>query len=288
MNNRFIDFEGIHGSGKSACAWNLYNNIQKNNIEAMVFFEYDMDSIIENPCDIRMTAVMTAEEFNDIIRMHPLYSKVLGDNVKIYNSWYCIFLPKVKEYIEIYDALKDYLADNGNLETERFMQALKSRMSAFVEHALTTNQVYVFENVIFQQILNELMRKMDCDEQQMIHYILEVEQILLPLNPMLFYLYPDDLRVQINKVASERVSDNYELYPDWIDWMVEYIKNSQYGKIHNVSNKDDLLVYFQERASIEEKCYEKLNMMKDKVCIDLMSYDDENEYIYKKLYQNRC
>lgn len=51
----------------------------------------------ENPCDIRMTAVMTAEEIKDIIRIHPLYRKVLRDKVKVYSNWYCIFLPDVKE-----------------------------------------------------------------------------------------------------------------------------------------------------------------------------------------------
>lgn len=287
MKIRFIDFEGIHGSGKSACAWNLYNNLNKNNIEeAMVFFEYDMDSIVENPCDIRMTAVMTAEEFEDIIRKHSLYTEVLRDKVKIYNDWYFIFLPDVKECPVIYSTLGHFLADNGNLESEHFMQALKSRLTAFVEQALTTNKVYVYENVIFQQILNELMRKMDCDEQQMINYILEIEQILMPLNPMIFYLYPNDLKGQINKVALERVSDNYELYPDWIDWMVEYLQNSEYGRIRNVSNRDDLIIYFQERASIEEKCYEKLISNKNKICIDHMNYDEVNEYIYSNLCQN--
>ncbi len=163
------------------------------------------------------------------------------------------------------------------------MQALKGRITAFVEQALNSDLVYVFENVIFQQILNELMRTMDCDEQQMTDYILEVEQILSPLNPLIFYLYPDDLIGQINKVALERVSDNYELYPDWIDWMVEYLKNSEYGRIHKVSDREDLMIYFDKRRSIEEKCFGRLRSNKEKVYVDRMDYDEENAYIYSKL-----
>lgn len=86
MKSRFIDFEGIHGSGKSACAWNLHNNLNKDSVEATVFFEYHMDSMIENPCDIRMTEVMTAEEFDNIIREHSLYREVLRNKVKIYKE----------------------------------------------------------------------------------------------------------------------------------------------------------------------------------------------------------
>ncbi|MBP2115530.1 hypothetical protein [Paenibacillus silagei] len=282
MNTRFINFEGIHGSGKSACAWNLYNNLNTNNIKAVVFFEYHMNSTIENPCDVRMTAVMTEKEFEAVIQSHSVYEELLRDKLKIYNGWYCVFVPDFKEYPIIYDLLRPYIADNGNLKTERFMQALKGRITAFVEQALSSDLVYVFENVIFQQILNELMRTMDCDEQQMTDYILEVEQILKPLNPLIFYLYPDDLFKQINKVALERVSDNYELYPDWIDWMVEYLENSEYGRIHKVSGREDLMIYFEKRRSIEEKCFGKLRSNKEKIYVDRIDYDEENAYIYSK------
>lgn len=225
---------------------------------------------------------MTVGEFEDILREYSTYEKILRDRVKVYTGWHCIFIPDIKQYPELSTAVSQFLADNGNLETERFMQALKCRISAFVEQALTTNQVYVFENVMFQQILNELMRKMCCDKQQMVEHVLEVEQILLPLNPLIFYLYPDNLKTQINKIALERVSDNYELYPDWIDWMVEYVQNSEYGRLRNVTNRDGLMTYFEERMSLEEQCFKQSLSNKDKILIDHMNYDEINEYIYKK------
>lgn len=230
MKTRFIVFEGIHGSGKSACAWNLYNNLRKKNIETKVFLEYDVDSIIENPCDIRKTAIMRQDEFKLITDKYTFHSENLRKKVKIYNGWYCIFLPDFRDYAELYITLQFYTADNGKIETKRFIQALKGKMSDFVKQASKDDLVYVFESVIFQQILNGLMRKMACDENQMVKYILELVEILVPLRPLFFYLYPNDLREQIAKVAKERISDDYELYPDWIDWMVEYLQNSEYWK----------------------------------------------------------
>lgn len=134
---------------------------------------------------------------------------------------------------------------------------------------------------MFQQVLNELMRSMSCDEEQILHYILEFEEILAPLHPHVFYLCPSDLRGQMNKIAKERISDNYERYPDWIDWMVEYLKDSQYGRIHSVSDREDLMIYFQKRTSLEEKCFSMLKSTKNKILTNQMNYDDENEYIYK-------
>ena len=285
MKTRLINFEGIHGSGKSAGAWNLYTNLNQNLVDTAVYFEYHMDSTSENPCDIRKTVVMNKENFMNILQMHTADEAMLREKVKMDNGWHCIFLPDVRESAKLHAALEPFVADNGNLSAECFMQALKSRMAAFVEHALATDKVYVFENILFQQVLNELMRTMECTEQQILAHMAELEQILMPLNPLLFYLCPDDLATQINKVAAERLSDNYELYPDWIDWMIEYVQKSAYGSLHQVSNRDDLMVYFQERAALEEKCFNQLIIPKKKIHVDRMNYNEINEAIYKTVYQ---
>ncbi len=65
MKTRFINMEGIHGSGKSTYAWKLFQHVNEAH-HTEVHFEYCGDSIIENPCDIRMTAVMEANEFLDL------------------------------------------------------------------------------------------------------------------------------------------------------------------------------------------------------------------------------
>ncbi|WNS45814.1 hypothetical protein [Paenibacillus sp. MMS20-IR301] len=239
--------------------------MNKNGREAEVYFEYHADSASENPCDIRMTAVMSAEEYATTRSRFPVYEEELDARVKAYGGWYCIFMPHLKEYPEIYKELTPFVADNGNLETERFIQALKSRMAAFVEQALGTDKVYIFENVMFQQVLNELLRKMDCDEQQMIAYILEIEQI--------------------SKVAAERVSDNYLLYPDWLDWMIDYVQQSEYGRRHKVSGRAGLMDYFREWLSIEENCFDRLAADKQEILINHIDYNEQNNYIYSRLFE---
>lgn len=287
MKTKFINFEGIHGSGKTACAWNLYNNLKSKGVKAKVFFEYDMNSTIENPCDIRLTSVMKQDEFDFILQKFTSYEDILRTKLAIYNGWYCIFLPDFKETSELYSLLEIYIADNGKIESKRFIQALQGKIAVFVKQAMTNNIVYIYENIMFQQVLNELMRSMSCDEEQMIQYILELEEILSPLHPHVFYLCPSNLREQIKRVAKERISANYELYPDWIDWMVEYLKDSQYGKTYNVSDKKDLMIYFQKRAYIEEKCFNILKSPKSKIITNQINYDDENEYIYKIVREHK-
>lgn len=41
------------------------------------------------------------------------------------------------------------------------------------------------------------------------------------------------------------------------------------------------MIYFQKRASIEEKCFSILKSTKNMIITNQTSYDDENESIYK-------
>jgi hypothetical protein len=206
----------------------------------------------------------------------------LLEKVCMYGAYNCIFIPEFKQDENTVSLLRSYIADDGNISKLRFVESLKGKVKAFVENALTNDKIYIFENVIFQQIFNGFMRSLSCTTEEMVQYVNEILEILSPLNPTIFYLNPIDLKAQIEKIATERISDNYDLYPDWIDWMVEYLKKSKYGILRNVQTRDDLMIYFQERIALERKCFEQLKMDKKYLLmIDGMNYDTNETMIYK-------
>lgn len=82
MTARFVDFEGIHGSGKTACAWNLYNNLKKQDINAKAYFEYDIDDEHENPCNLSFFAAFKKVEFDSIIQTFEAYKERIMSNAK--------------------------------------------------------------------------------------------------------------------------------------------------------------------------------------------------------------
>lgn len=287
MRTRFIDFEGIYGSGKSTCARELYESLSQE-VPTEIYFEDDIDTTNENACDIRMTAVLSNEELEAIIRDYPFKETLIRGRVKVYNGWQCIFTPEFRNHYMLYQDLQRYVANNGRVTTRRFIEALLGKVKAFVSCALTTDKVYIFENIIFGQILDELIRTIACEEEQMIACIMEIVSLLEPLNPTLFYLCPDDLRRQIKKVAKERKSDDYSLYPDWMDWMLLSLQRSKYGEARNVRTKEDLMVYFKKYVEIEEKCLNQLQIEnKHWVMIDQMDYNTENQYILERCREKK-
>jgi len=204
-------------------------------------------------------------------------------NIRQYDEYYCIFYPVLKDVPELVRTLKEYGAEEGRLTSHDFMGLLKNRIRCFVNFALKDDCIYIFESVIFQQVLNELVLYSDCTADEMVAFILEITEILKPLHPMIFYLKPNDLKAQINKVAAERLSDNYDLYPDWIDWMVEFVKKPKYGKRNAVKSREDLLAYFMERAEIEKMAFEELTIVKKEVFVGHTDYDAENQTVYNEI-----
>lgn len=260
MKTRFINFEGIHGSGKSACAWNLYSNLKERGMSAKVYFELEY-----------------------ISEKYAKYTERIMSNIKQYGDYYCIFYTIFSDVPELVDELKLYKAYEGRLDANDFIQLVKNRIRHFVDIALMNEHTYIFESVMFQQILNELILFSDCTDDNIVGSVLLIEKVLQPLNPTIFYLKPDDLKGQIDKVAAERVSDNYELYPDWIDWMVEYVKNSKYGKKYSVKNQVDLMAYFLKRAEMEKIIFESLTINKKEIAVRHIDYQVENQYIYHEV-----
>lgn len=281
MITRFIDFEGIHGSGKSASAWYLYRNLIDNGTNSKVFFEVDMTDPSENPCDFRFMTIMTEEQFNTLKENFKTEKSELEKRVRKIGDYILLYYPSFCDCNELLSELKKYQAYDGRFDYYQFKSLMLERFKHFVYEALQNDTVYVFESVIFQHIINELLRFTESTTDMIADLIKEITVILQPLNPVLFHLRADNLADQISKVSAERLSDNYDLYPDWIDWMVDYVKNSAYGKSNHVKGRGDLMQYFVKRGKIEEQAYDALEIQKHIVHVDRMDKDSQNQTVYK-------
>lgn len=286
MITKFIDFEGINGCGKSTTAWFLNDNLKNNGFNSKSFIEADLDNPYENPCDFTFMSVLTEEELNELKNEFPAQIQMITAFSKKIYDYYMLYYPQFNEYIDLENKLMKYQVYEGRFNYSDFKILMKKRIKDFVEEAVQSDVVYIFESVLFQKIINELLRFTNSNPKMISEFIFEMVDILKPLNPIIFHLRTEDIKGNIDKIAGERLSDNYDLYPDWIDFMIEYVKNSDYGMQNNVCDKNGLLEYFYQRANIEKQAFNILNIQKHIVPIQEIDKSTLNTSIYDIIVKN--
>lgn len=286
MITKFIDFEGIHGCGKSTTAWILNDNLKNSGLNSQFFIEADLDNPYENPCDFTFMSVLTEEELNELKNEFPAQIQMITTFSKKIYDYYMLYYPQFNDYLDLKNKLMGYQVYEGRFNYSDFKILMKKRITDFVEEAVQSDVVYIFESVLFQKIINELLRFTNSNPKMISEFIFEMVDILKPLNPIIFHLRTEDIKGNIDKIAGERLSDNYDLYPDWIDFMIEYVKNSDYGMHNNVCDKNGLLEYFYQRANIEKQAFNILNIQKHIVAIQEVDKSTLNTNVYDIIVKN--
>lgn len=286
MITKFIDFEGIHGCGKSTTAWILNDNLKNSGLNSRFFIEADLDNPYENPCDFTFMSVLTEEELNELKNEFPAQIQMITTFSKKIYDYYMLYYPQFNDYLDLKNKLMGYQVYEGRFNYSDFKILMKKRITDFVEEAVQSDVVYIFESVLFQKIINELLRFTNSNPKMISEFIFEMVDILKPLNPIIFHLRTEDIKGNIDKIAGERLSDNYDLYPDWIDFMIEYVKNSDYGMHNNVCDKNGLLEYFYQRANIEKQAFNILNIQKHIVAIQEVDKSTLNTNVYDIIVKN--
>lgn len=286
MITKFIDFEGIHGCGKSTTAWILNDNLKNSGLNSQFFIEADLDNPYENPCDFTFMSVLTEEELNELKNEFPAQIQMITTFSKKIYDYYMLYYPQFNDYLDLKNKLMGYQVYEGRFNYSDFKILMKKRITDFVEEAVQSDVVYIFESVLFQKIINELLRFTNSNPKMISEFIFEMVDILKPLSPIIFHLRTEDIKGNIDKIAGERLSDNYDLYPDWIDFMIEYVKNSDYGMHNNVCDKNGLLEYFYQRANIEKQAFNILNIQKHIVAIQEVDKSTLNTNVYDIIVKN--
>lgn len=83
----------------------------------------------------------------------------------------------------------------------------------------------------------------------------------------------NDIENSIKHIKQERINEQGEEV--WYHLMMNYLKQSPYGKSHNYENFDDMLLHFNRRVSIEKRISNELLHQR---CIEIESknYDLED------------
>jgi len=270
MKNRLILVEGIPGSGKSTISKKIHDYLVNRGLDAVLYNEGDL-----HPADMAWNAVLSKEEYNNVIKENEEYENILKEN-SIFEEDYVIVaytklglhkdknqLMKMFEAHEIYD---------GRVASDLFKELHLKRWKKFGDQMKEDkNKIAIFECAFLQNHINELLSVHEKDLEYIKAYLKELINTVSELEPKLIYLKQSSVKETLNRASKERVSNNKEEYADWIEMVIEYFENSNYGKHNNINGFDGVARYFEKRQEIELDVIESLSI--DNLIINNENYD---------------
>lgn len=127
--------------------------------------------------------------------------------------------------------------DFSDFETER--EQILMKWQEFVETA-DEDTIYVFNCIFLQNPMCETMMRFGMCQEESSKYICEIAEIIRPMNPLILYIEQQDEKKTIDKVLNERGND-------WLNAVIDYHINQEYGKSKGLSGFDGYIQCLEER-----------------------------------------
>lgn len=271
MKNRLILVEGIPGSGKTTISKKIRDYLMNKGLDVILYNEGDM-----HPADMAWNAILTREEYNNVINENIEYENIIKANSIFEDEYVIVAYTKLgfhKNENKLMNFLEAHEIYDGRVSIEIFKDIHLKRWTKFRKLMKEDkNKIVIFECAFLQNHVNELLAMHEKDLDYIRKYLNELIETVRKLNPKLIYLKQLSIKETLTRVSRERVSDNKEIYPDWIEMVTQYFENSNYGKHNNINGFDGLVRYFEQRQAIE------LEVIKDLPVDNLIIYNTNYDY----------
>jgi hypothetical protein len=244
MNTKLILVEGIPGSGKTTAAQAIQAWLAQRELPAKLYLEGNWD----HPADFESVACLDEAQFAALLARFPAYQDVLdlwtvGKGDQRFFSYRKIEQEAGNRVpVELIQALAHY--EIYELPLEKHLRLLAERWQEFAGQAAVGQEIFVFECCFLQNPLTMLLGRNDAPPGSAQEHILKLAEIIHPLNPVLIYLNPGDVRETLCRVAQSRP-------PEWLDFVIGYHTQQGHGKAQGWQGFDGLVHFYEMRHKIE-------------------------------------
>ncbi|EJW15470.1 adenylyl-sulfate kinase [Paenibacillus alvei] len=266
MKTQLILVEGLPGSGKSTVARLVSEILAEKGIKAQLFLEGNA----EHPADYDGVSFYRQDEFDQLLLDHEGCKEILESRAVKHGSDFLIPYRKMKDELgsDFPDELLQeiFAKDIYELPFDQHVRLLTEKWNFFKEDKIHRNSVHIFECCFIQNPLTIGTVKYNVQKEEVIHYVLLLEEIVKSLNPFVIYVDQKDIRSTFEKAINERPKE-------WSDGFIEYYTNQGFGKMQGYCGVDGTVQVLQERKSIELEIFNLLKINKQK--IDNSQFDIE-------------
>ncbi|NUU79838.1 adenylyl-sulfate kinase [Paenibacillus xylanilyticus] len=266
MARRLILVEGLPGSGKSTIAKMVSDILIQQGLQVQLFQEGNLD----HPADYEGVAFYAAEEFEDLLSTHEACRGILESGATTYHNGYLIPYRKIKEergqdFPD--DVVQEIFSrDIYELPFEQNVDLITAKWRSFAESVLSApdDSITIFECCFIQNPLTIGLVKCNQSREDNMQYVLDLERITAPLNPLLIYIHQQDIAYTFDKAVKERPKE-------WSDGFIHYYTNQGLGNSKGYQGIEGTVEVLQARKELETEIYHMLKI--DKHWLDNSDYN---------------
>lgn len=232
-----IFIEGIPGSGKST----LLNELSKRLPEHHPYHEGDIC-----PVELAWCSYMTKEDFQETLEKFPdLNEEIISWSV-MEDGYYIVAYTRIMaERREFYEYMEGFEIYNGRVPFRTFHDTIMKR------YATLSDEKHLFECSFFQNSIESMMLFYCMKDEEIIAFYREAYEILKNKGFRMIYLDSDNIREDVLQIKKERADENGNEM--WFPLMMNFLKESPYGKERNYQDFEDVVHHFERRRALEHR-----------------------------------
>jgi hypothetical protein len=268
-STHLILIEGVPGSGKTTTAQFVRGWLEQNGFRQRLYQEGDLD----HPADYESVACLTYTEYAQLLEKYPSRRSLIDRYATRLRGEY--FLPYRKLANQSGDSLPAGLIDDlahyeiYELPVEKHRRLAAEHWQDFTTWALAGETTFIFECCFMQNPLTVLIARHNLDTADAAGHILRLAETTRPLDPLMIYLDPPDIRRTLEKAAQNRPKE-------WLDYVTGYITGQAWGAANRRSGESDfdgMVRFYEMRRNLEQDLFVRLPSSWGKLWLDNAGLD---------------
>lgn len=128
---------------------------------------------------------------------------------------------------------------------ETFIEESLERWQKFIHTTLASDAINVLDSFPFQNSIRILLQ-MDASFDFMLAYAMQVETLVMPLNPMLIYFNQPDISEAFSHVDQITTLRGKE----WTDYVIRLVTNCPYAQARNLTGFEGVLTFIKDYKQV--------------------------------------